>query len=918
MTKFHAHFGALLATSGLTLAVPALAQTVPPPPPVQGDPNGIDSAAGATGSQTPAISSAPAGDAQPIGSSPQAALAPDTDDAQQTQEIVVTGSSIRGVAPTGSALTSVSRDDIVATGATTTTELLRSVPQLGSFGASGTNSGQNQANFVDQPAIHGIGVGNGGGGLTLVLVDGLRLPGAGINQTAPDPSAIPPSALERVEVVADGASSIYGSDAIAGVINFILRKNVNGVETNGRIGFGNGYRTYNASILAGKTWDGGSVLFDYEFSQNSAVNGRERNYYYQRALSTLCNPANVTVAGTSYALSGTGAAAGQTNTCDNNKANDLYPAQHRNQGMISFRQALADGVTLRARTIYSRRNVDSRQAISGSNVASGGLNVTVDSGPFYDHVRGLGIPAGSQSVTYNPSGDLGPTVTNRIRTETWSSNIGIDANLVGDWKLSVDGNYGRERDNIYQAGINQALLATLVSNGTFNPYGVGPANNASLVAQVGNYRTHYYGQQTVLEGLAKVDGSLVQLPGGAVKAALGMNVRRERFGASVDVGASGTAPQTSTVGTRSSYSFYGELFVPVFGDANAMTGFQRLDVSLSARYDHYNDVGGTTNPKIGINWTPVESLTLHGSFGKSFHAPSLADAGTAIDTRVIRFVDFTGSTAPGAYSIILAGGNQLEPEKATTWSLGADFKPRFLPGFKVSASYFNIDYKNVITFPGFDVVTQPNNPIYNRYRVYAPTAAQVLAATAGLRHDGLSYPDVANLPTAVYDLRRQNFAEQKIDGIDFDVSYGFHRGTSSFSIGAAGTWLFGFDQQINGDTTVTSRLNTSYAVNFKMRNHLSWSSGPYEVSAFLNFVNGYKNLIDNSHVHSFTTVDLHGGWTLPLSGIAADTQVTIDVNNLFDQNPPFYYDAGSSYYGFDPNNASAIGRVVAVGIRKKF
>ncbi|RZF59216.1 hypothetical protein EWE75_22890 [Sphingomonas populi] len=837
--------------------------------------------------------------------------------AEPVQDIIVTGSSIRGVAPTGSALTTVSRADIVATGASTTTELLRSVPQLGSFGATGQNTGHDQANFVDQPAIHGIGVGNGGGGLTLVLVDGLRLPGAGINQTAPDPSAIPPSAIERIEVVADGASSIYGSDAVAGVVNFILRKNVNGIETNGRVGFGSGYRTYNGNILAGKTWDTGSVLFDYEYSENTALNGRERDYYYSRTLSTLCSPANVTVGGTNYALSPAGVARGTFNQCDVNQANDLVPAQHRHQGMLSIRQELGDGITLRARTIYSRRNVDSLQAISGGYVSSGGLSVPVTSGPFYNAVVAQGVPAGAETVTYNGTGDFGPTVTNRIRTETWSSNAGLDANLFSDWKGSVDVNYGRERDNIYQGGINQALLTTLVGNGQFNPYGIGVANDPTLVSQVGDYRTHYYGQQTVLEGLAKVDGSLFQLPGGAVKAALGADIRREKFGASVDTGASGTSPQTTTSGTRNSYSFYGELFIPVFGDANAIGGFQKLDISLSGRYDHYNDVGGTTNPKVGVNWTPVEGLVLHGSFGKSFHAPSLADAGTAIDTRAIRFADFTGAGS-SAYSIVLAGGNKLEPEKATTFSLGGDLKPRFLPGLKISTAYFNIDYKNVISFPGFNVVTEPNNPIYDRFRTYTPTAAQVLAATAGMRHDGLSYPDVGALPTAIYDLRRQNFARQKIDGLDFDVSYAMSSDYGAFNVGAAGTWLWKFDQQINGDTVVTSRLNTDYAVNLKLRGHLGWAKGPYDATVFVNYTNGYKNLIDNSNTGSFTTVDFHGGWVLPFSGIAANTQLTVDVSNLFDKDPPFYYDAGNNYYGFDPTVASPLGRIVSVGIRKKF
>ncbi|MCI4591755.1 TonB-dependent receptor [Sphingobium sp. BYY-5] len=529
----------------------------------------------------------------------------------------------------------------------------------------------------------------------------------------------------------------------------------------------------------------------------------------------------------------------------------------------------------------------------------------------------MGVPAGFHAVTYNPSGDLGETVRNRIRTETWSTSAGLDANLFADWKGSIDLNYGRERDKIWQPGINQALLTTLVSSGEYNPYGVGAANDPALVSQVGDYRTHYFGEQTVKQALFKADGSLFDLPGGAVKAAVGTDLQRQRFYSTVSVGPEGTPVQNESLGKRSSYSFYGELFIPVFGSANARPGLEKLDISVSGRYDHYNDVGGTTNPKFGVNWTPLHGLNLHGSYGTSFHAPSLADAGTAIDTRVIRFADFTGAGS-SAYSIILAGGNKLKPETATTWSLGGEFKPDFLPGARLSVSYFNIDYKNVITFPGFDVVTQPNNPIYDAYRVYSPSAAQVLAATAGMRHDGLSYPDVTALPTAIYDLRRQNFARQKIDGIDFDLSYGFQESIGRFDVGVAGTWLWKFDQVINGDTAVISRLNTNYAVNLKMRGHLSWSSGPVDAALFVNYINHYRNEIDNSRIKPFTTVDMHVGWTLPLTGVLHDTQLTLDVSNLFDKDPPYFYDAGNGRYGYDSSVASPLGRVVQIGLRKKF
>jgi iron complex outermembrane receptor protein len=881
------------------LAAPsALAQQAAPPAPASGPEQSAD----------PSASQA---DAQQIG--PQQGT---TSDGAIQDDIVVTGSSIRGVAPTGSALVNVARGDIVASGATTTTELLRTVPQIGAFNQSGNNNGQNQANFVDQPAIHGVGTGNGGGGLTLVLLDGLRLPGAGINQTAPDPSAVPPSAIERVEVVADGASSIYGSDAVAGVINFILRKNVDGVETSGRIGFGDSYRTYNAYVLGGKTWEGGSILLDYEFSKNTSISGLDRSYIASTPLAQLCSPANVTVGGTVYGLTGSGAPSTTPNTCDNNKANDLYPAQHRHQVLASIRHEIVPGLELHARTVYSARKLINDQAVSGVNTNSGGLAVDVASGPFYDAIVAQGLPAGTHSVTYNGTGDFGQTLRNRTKTRTWSTDVGVRGDIAGDWQASLDLNYGRERDHVQLRGINQALLQQLVTAGRYNPYGVGTANDAALVEQVGSFRTQYFGKQEVKEALVKTDGTLFALPGGSVKAAIGGSYREEKFLANVSTGPDDTAPQTETLGKRKIWSAYGELFVPLFGEANETAFFRRLDVSLSARYDHYDDVGSTTNPKIGVNWEPVKGVLLHGSYGTSFHAPSLADAGTAIDTRVIRYADNTGA-GPGAYSILLAGGNRLDPEEATTWSAGVDLKPEFAPGLKLSTTYFNIDYRNVITFPTFRVVTEPNNPIFDRFRTYAPTEAQVLAAIAGMRKDGLSYPEVPALPTAIYDLRRQNFATQKIDGIDFDLQYAFGTTAGDFNLGVAGTWLFTFDQTINGDDVTTSLKNTAYAVDFKARGRIAWSKGNYDAAVFLNYTNKFTNTFNNAKVDPFVTVDLHGGIKLPFGGIASDTQFTVDVSNLLDEEPPYILN-GNGVSGFDPTTASALGRVVTIGFRKSF
>jgi len=868
----------------------------------------------------------------------------------ELKEIVVTatGTSIRGSAPTGSELTVVSRADIDATSAATSTELLRTVPVLNSFNATGANVGNNQAGFVDQPAIHGIGVGNGGAGLTLVLLDGNRLPGAGINQTAPDAGVIPTSALERVEVLADGGSSIYGSDAVAGVINFITRRNFDGAETNVKEGFGDGYKTSNFSQLFGKSWSTGYALLDYEYSGNRALNGTSRSYTVndQAAFggpdsrSNVCSPANVTAGGVNYALSASGApAAGVTNLCEANRANDLYPQQYRNQVYASLSQQVRDNVEVFGSFLYSSRNLDDH--VAGGALATGGLSVTVPStSPYY--IALPGVAAGTpESVTYNPSADFGPTFTNRVKTNTLSTIVGTNFKLGSSWNGQFKLNYGEERDDVREFGIDQTAATTDAANGTFNPYGIGPANNPAVLASIGNYETRYYAKQTVKEGQLKFDGPLFDIPGGTVKAAAGIDAREEGFDGTTSTGPEGltgfpAAGPTSSGpyfadSVRQIRSAFAEFHVPVVGEGNALPGIRKLDIAISGRYDHYSDVGGTTNPKIGINWTVADGLLIRASAGRSFHAPSLADAPAAIDTRAIQFgcsPFFIGCAggASGAYTVILAGGNHLIPETARTYNLGADWTPEFLHGFTANLTYFRVQYDNVITFPTFAPVTNPSSA-YDKYRVLRPAsdtdaqwAATVQSLLAGFRDQGLIYPQNPTLPLAVYDLRRQNFANELINGVDYSFNYRFDTDIGRFTAGVAGTQMATFYQKIPGVAGVVQLLDTDYAVRTKARASLAWNQGQFGAQVFLNYTGRYRNETYTPHqeVSSFTTTDLHLTWTPPLEGFLEHTQFTADIMNLVDRNPPVFYTNSTTLPGFDPLAANALGRVVTLGLHKKW
>src|SRR5882757_4836363 len=192
---------------------------------------------------------------------------------EDVSEVVVTGTLLRGVAPTGTDLISVPRDDIVATGVASSGDLLATIPQIGFFGTL-PRGNQDAGSPLVTPNLRNLGL--PGDSTTLILMDGHRIVGAGVLQTFPDPTIIPPGVLERVEVTPGGGSSIYGSDAIGGVINFVTRRKFDGFEATGHYGVADNYSTYDANLTAGRAWSGGSALLSYAYARHDDLLGADR------------------------------------------------------------------------------------------------------------------------------------------------------------------------------------------------------------------------------------------------------------------------------------------------------------------------------------------------------------------------------------------------------------------------------------------------------------------------------------------------------------------------------------------------------------------------------------------------------------------------------------------------------------------
>src|ERR1700690_3515303 len=264
-----------------------------------------------------------AADAQSAGTA-AAAPAP-----SELDEVVVTGTSIRGVAPVGSNLITLGRDQIDQTGAQTIQQVLRDIPAI--TGSAATPQGGNPGNAFYAPTIHGIG--SSSSNATLVLVDGHRISPGSQQQTLTDPNIIPPIMLERVEVLAEGASATYGSDAVAGVVNFITRKSYDGVLITGQAGEGDSYHTAEFGALWGTHWEGSSLMAGFSYSDRSSLaysarSSLDRNHTAQGGSdfdTSSCSPAAITAGGKLYA-SPTATAVSPTSTiCQDIPTGSILP-----------------------------------------------------------------------------------------------------------------------------------------------------------------------------------------------------------------------------------------------------------------------------------------------------------------------------------------------------------------------------------------------------------------------------------------------------------------------------------------------------------------------------------------------------------------------------------------------------------------
>lgn len=848
---------------------------------------------------------------EPTQAEPEGSL---TDD----EELVVTGSRIRGIDPVGSNVIALDAAKIQAEPVTSTNDLLRRVPQVVSLGANRAGgSAQNGAANATRGA--GINLRGLSTNATLLLYDGRRLPPQGTQGQFTDPSVIPAIALGRIEVIADGASAIYGSDAVAGVVNLILRKNFSGFEARLRSSVTEGaYDEQQVAAIAGHKWDSGSIMLAGEYTRNSPLYGRELDFYQQdnryrggRDLRvTNCNPGTITAGGRTYAIPTGGVTsanvgslvAGTSNRCFYGALDPVIAEQERVSLVSAFSQEVTPGVRVFADGFYSRRD--------GILTINPTFNATVPStNPFF-----VSPVAGATSVTvaYSLVPEIG-LQENPYHTTSWNVAGGVEAELFGDFRGTIYYAQGRSEEvaDRRRSGVNTAALnAALADTNRATALNVfGGANNPATIAKITDNLFVITGKTQLEVVNGQIDGSLFQLPGGAVRLALGGEHRREYTYTALLTGQAATPALTAGAGSRNVDAVFGELFVPLVGGANARAGINRLSLSLALRHENYSDFGSTTNPKIGVTYEPIPGLSFKGTYGTSFRAPTYTEVSTVGGGAGLYFDTLPGPNG-NQIGIGIAGGNpNLKPEKATTWSFTAALEPRAIPGLTASLSYFRIDYTDQIqALRGTSGLL--TNPIYASFVKFNPTPAEISA----LVNSGLPINSAINQSqvTFIADGRRQNLGTSLLRGLDFSLGYRWNIGAVEFDAGAQGTYILDYLFEAVPGSGLKDVLNTfGFTQKFRSQADLGAKIGDLRTRLIWNHLNGYKNdsVTPVQKVKAYDTFDLTLGYE-----VNEHFTISADIRNLTDQDPPFV----DTTNGWDPQSASPFPRLYSVTAAIKF
>lgn len=876
---------------------------------------------------------------------PESITAADADAHKVLDTVVVTGSNVRRAAEDSVApLQIIEREELTQSNAAQFSEILQSVPaNTGSqlYNESGQLSG------TAQFELRGLGFSS-----TLVLVNGRRAGVAPLSDKSGadflDINQFPLSMVERVEVLKDGASAIYGSEAVAGVVNIITRRDFEGFEVSSDYQSASN-EAYSLNLASGMKFNRGSFNvyatfldqtankrsdFDWLMkrvggngvpgrSQLITANGYPGTYTRAAANSAAGVAGGVTVpdpnceaAGGVFRINDNGTV--NRSICNANFTDQIavIPAQRRIQAFTEFNYDLTDNLSFFNESNASK-NLNTLPMTAGSfsngAVASNvkGYIYVPANHPFNFYTADPANPANLIYVDpaqWNSAvhqavavvGNFRPEGLNRRadkeQTNTYARTInGLNWRFGSDWTASLSHGYSYAKFVEDDAqGVDAQALNNMLLAGTYNPFGtsivsptlVSPkdgssvAGNSAAVLDQFFYtaRTQRRTDQHVVD--AGVTAPIMSLPAGDVALAMGAQYRDLRMKVTPDElvaagGGTSSATTSPVFGTQSVKAAYAEVVVPVH---------ERAEVQVALRHDEYGGgTGGSTDPKLAARVELLDRLTLRGSWGTSFQAPTLTQQSTSQAQVIVNDPVVLGptglgcgNTTVGSNALVVTSGGNLQPQSSENFNLGLDFSP--LRDLNLTADYWHYRYTDLIA---------------------AAQNAQAVVSAECVNGQYVPDPRVSRGGSGQLSIVRSdyvNLGKVVADGVDLSAVFRFSAGSAGeFRFRADGTYIEKFDVY-GANGAVSHKVgNRNFTNNFAPMPRVrasataAWNLGMHSVAIASHFTDGYLNdQSNNAPIDSFTTFDLQYG--LSIDGLfgqeSSTTTMTLGVDNILDTDPP--------------------------------
>ena len=811
----------------------------------------------------------------------------------KVERIQVTGSHIKRLDTEGpSPVQVISREDIDKTGFDNLQQLFERLP------VAGTGTFSTRGNSQDSTANGGAAVSLRGFGAdaTLVLVNGRRVAissfAESIVNSFVDINSIPVSAIERIDILKDGASAIYGSDAVAGVVNVILRKDFVGTEMS--LGYGGttgpSYDETTFSVVWGTGDDKSNATLIFDYFDNSSLENKE--------LGRL-GTANQSPFGGNDFRSSRGfpgryivdgvvtidpdcppdRAIGSTCVFDYGPFNFVAPEAERIGAILQMHREIADDITLFTEIAAQHNNSIAGGAPTPLD-GDAGLTVSADhpNNPFGQDI----MIDRHRTVDANPR-----------RWDIESDNLRMVVGVRGitdNWEWEIAAQKGRSRSmqtgDRTQGWVRTDFLQREIDAGRYNPFGgtVNPpevidAITTSLVRRGESHLTSLNGH---------LAGEIYELESGAIGMAAGFEYREEdAFDQPDDQFQRGLIFGTESVSAeaeRDQWAAFVEFSVPMTDN---------LELQLALRYDDYDDFGSTTNPKIAFRWSPLDTVTVRASWSEGFRAPSLAQVGlgpsqeSQFFTDTFRCPTFDANNPACVstdYTIIFAGNPDLEAEESDTWNVGVIWE--VTESFDIGVDVWNITQDNKI-----DEV--PFGDVFNAECGNQNSTICIRRAPVG----GEALGELQEIHTTFV-----NISSQEADGIDVSANYRMETSEyGNFKFSLEYSYLSSFEKD-----------NRELAGEYEYPEHrwnggLDWDMGDWGASATVSFIGEFEDTPDadfdgsldfdmNStpKVDSWTTLDLQLNYNY-----SSKLRFSLGAINVFDEDAPFAAgDGDDDLYGY--------------------